>query len=93
MDINKTNTHGLSSSISTSTPTSTPSVLNNSNNIIMNNNNNQLQSSLMISIKVSIVDLNVTKTLQFNSSILVYDALKIIREKIPETNTNNGILK
>ena len=87
MDINKTNTHGLSSSISTSTPTSTPSVLNN------NNNSNQLQSSLMISIKVSIVDLNVTKTLQFNPSILVYDALKIIREKIPETNTNNGILK
>jgi hypothetical protein len=88
MDINKTNTHGLSSSISTSTPTSTPSVLNNNNN----NNNNQLQSSIMISIKVSIVDLNVTKTLQFNPSILVYDALKIIREKIPETNTNNGIL-
>ena len=88
MDINKTNTHGLSSSISTSTPTSTPSVLNNNNN-----NSNQLQSSLMISIKVSIVDLNVTKTLQFNPSILVYDALKIIREKIPETNTNNGILK
>ena len=42
-----------------------------------------------ISLKVRIVDLNITKTFQFAASTLVFDALKIIREKIPETNTTN----
>ena len=47
-------------------------------------------SSSLLSIKVRLVDLNIIKTLQFNPSTLVFDALKIIREKIPETNTTNG---
>lgn len=36
----------------------------------------------VISLKVKIVDLNITKTLQFNTNALVYDALNLIREKI-----------
>lgn len=49
-------------------------------------------SSSMLSIKVRLVDLNIVKTLQFNPATLVFDALKIIREKIPEINTcANGI--
>jgi len=46
----------------------------------------------MLSIKVHIIDLNITKTLQFNPTTLVFDALKIIREKVPETNTETGKL-
>ena len=51
---------------------------------------NSIQSTSLLSIKVRLVDLNIIKTLQFNPSTLVFDALKIIREKIPETNTTNG---
>lgn len=51
---------------------------------------NGQNSSSMISIKVRFVDSNITKTLQFNPQTLVYDALKIIREKIPETSSTNG---
>lgn len=47
-------------------------------------------SSSLLSIKVRFIDSNIIKTLQFNPNTLVYDALKIIREKIPETNTTNG---
>ena len=47
-------------------------------------------ASSSLSLKVRIVDFNITKTLQFTPSTLVFDALKIIREKIPETNTANG---
>lgn len=47
-------------------------------------------SSSVLSIKVRFVDSNITKTLQFNQQTLVYDALKIIREKIPETSSTNG---
>lgn len=56
-------------------------------------NHSQLSSSSsssVISIKVRFVDSNIMKTLQFNQQTLVYDALKIIREKIPETNSTNG---
>ena len=52
---------------------------------------NSIQSTSLLSIKVRLVDLNIIKTLQFNPSTLVFDALKIIREKIPETNTTNGL--
>lgn len=47
-------------------------------------------TSSMLSIKVHIKDLNLAKTLQFNPTTLVFDALKIIREKVPETNTEAG---
>jgi len=52
---------------------------------------NSIQSTSLLSIKVRLVDLNIIKTLQFNPNTLVFDALKIIREKIPETNTTNGL--
>ncbi|CAF0748960.1 unnamed protein product [Brachionus calyciflorus] len=44
----------------------------------------------LLSIKVRFVDLEIVKTLQFNPSTLVFDALKIIREKIPETSSINA---
>ena len=43
-----------------------------------------------MSIKVRLVDSNIIKTLQFNPNTIVFDALKIIREKIPETNHANS---
>ena len=56
-----------------------------------NANGASAPTTSMLSIKVHIVDANVTKTLQFNPATLVYDALKIIREKVPETNKETGI--
>jgi hypothetical protein len=44
-------------------------------------------SSPLISLKVRLVDANIAKTLQFSPSTLVYDALRIIREKLAETNS------
>ena len=56
-----------------------------------NSSTSTLQTSTtMLSIKVHIKDHNLTKTLQFNPTTLVFDALKIIREKVPETNTETG---
>jgi len=43
----------------------------------------------MLSLKVSVLGSQVTKTMQFDPSMIVYDACKIIREKIPEANTGN----
>lgn len=39
-----------------------------------------------LSLRINIVDRNVTKTMQFNPSTSVYDACKFIREKISEAN-------
>lgn len=39
---------------------------------------------MSLSLKVSIVEKNVVKTLQFEPSTIVYDACRIIREKISE---------
>lgn len=39
-----------------------------------------------LSLKVSVVDKNVIKTMQFEPSTMVYDACRIIREKISEAN-------
>ena len=47
-------------------------------------------STNLISVKVRFIDSNISKTLQFNATTLVFDALKIIREKIPETSTTDG---
>ena len=43
----------------------------------------------MLSLKVNIKHLNLSKTLQFIPNTLVFDALKVIREKIPEINTDD----
>ena len=78
---------------STPSNTNTLTTANTTNNIASQlASGNSSSSSSMISIKVRIVDSNIIKTLQFNPSTLVYDALKIIKEKIPETNTENGNL-
>jgi talin len=42
-----------------------------------------------LSLKVSALGTQVTKTMQFDPSTIVYDACKIIREKIPESSTGN----
>jgi hypothetical protein len=44
-------------------------------------------ASSLISLKVRLVEANISKTLQFSPSTLVYDALRIIREKLAETNS------
>jgi len=38
----------------------------------------------LLSLKISIVDFSMVKTMQFDPSTNVYDASRIIREKIPE---------
>ena len=38
----------------------------------------------MLSLKISVVDYSMVKTMQFDPSTTVYDATRIIREKIPE---------
>lgn len=39
-----------------------------------------------LSLKISVVGSNVVKTMQFDPSTIVFDACKIIRDKIPENN-------
>lgn len=41
---------------------------------------------MALSLKINIVDSNVTKTIVFDASSTVYDACKIIREKCTEAN-------
>lgn len=41
----------------------------------------------MISIKVNIIDLKSSKTLQFFPSTIIFDALKMIRDKVPDINS------
>lgn len=42
---------------------------------------------VVVSLKIKVPELGVLKTVQFNQSIQVYDACKVVREKIPETAT------
>lgn len=39
-----------------------------------------------LSLRINIIDSNVTKTMVFDPSTTVYDACRIIREKITEAN-------
>lgn len=39
-----------------------------------------------LSLKISVVDNNVVKTMQFEPSIMVYDACRLIKDKITEAN-------
>ena len=39
-----------------------------------------------LSLKISVVDKNVVKTMQFEPSIMVYDACRLIKDKITEAN-------
>ena len=39
-----------------------------------------------LSLKISVVEYNVVKTMQFDPSTIVFDACKIIRDKIPDAN-------
>ena len=43
-----------------------------------------------LSLKISVVGSSVVKTFQFDPSTIVFDACRIIRDKIPEANTGNG---
>jgi talin len=42
-----------------------------------------------LSLKVGLVGANVVKTMQFDPATIVYDACKIIREKLPGSNEGN----
>lgn len=46
----------------------------------------------ILTLKIRLVNKDKTILIQFNSNIIVYDALKIIREKVAEANTTDGIL-
>lgn len=46
---------------------------------------------MTLSLKVSIVEKNIVKTLQFEPSTIVYDACRIIREKISEGGGDSGL--
>ena len=43
-----------------------------------------------LSLKISVVGNNVVKTMQFEPSTIVYDACKIIRDRIDEIHQGNG---
>lgn len=45
-----------------------------------------------LSLKISVAEKNVIKTIQFEPSMMVYDACRIIREKILEANLGQGNL-
>ena len=45
---------------------------------------------MSLALKIHIVEQNVTKTIQFDGNTVVYDACKIIREKITEANLGQG---
>ncbi|KAK3735578.1 hypothetical protein RRG08_054151 [Elysia crispata] len=40
-------------------------------------------------LKISVIDQNAIKTMQFESSTIVYDACRMIRDRIPEANPSN----
>ena len=43
-----------------------------------------------LSLKISVVESNLVKTMQFDPSIQVFDAIRLIREKLAETNIGQG---
>ena len=43
----------------------------------------------MLSLKIKVVGSDVTKTMQFDPSTIIFDACRIIREKIPEAAVGN----
>lgn len=43
----------------------------------------------MLSLRIGVVGSNVIKTMQFDPSMIVFDACRILREKIPEANVDN----
>lgn len=45
---------------------------------------------MALALKIHIVEQNVTKMMQFDPSTMVFDACRIIREKITEANLGQG---
>lgn len=45
---------------------------------------------MSLSLRINIVDSNVTKTIVFDPTTTVYDACKVIREKCTEANLGQG---
>lgn len=43
-----------------------------------------------LSLKICIRQCNVVKTMQFEPSTAVYDACRVIRERVPEAQTGQG---
>lgn len=43
-----------------------------------------------LSLKICVRQCNVVKTMQFEPSTAVYDACRIIRERVPEAQTGQG---
>jgi len=43
-----------------------------------------------LSLRVSVVGSSVVKTMQFDPGLQVFDACRIVRDKIPEANQGNG---
>lgn len=43
-----------------------------------------------LSLKISVVGSSVVKTMQFDPATIVFDACRILRDKIPEANEGNG---
>lgn len=44
-----------------------------------------------LSLKICVRQCNVVKTMQFEPSTPVYDACRIIRERVPEAQTGQGL--
>lgn len=45
---------------------------------------------VVLSLKICVRQCNVVKTMQFEPSTAVYDACRIIRERVPEAQTGQG---
>lgn len=46
-----------------------------------------------LSLKICVRHCNVVKTMQFEPSTAVYDACRVIRERVPEAQTGQGVSK
>ena len=42
-----------------------------------------------LSLKISVIDMNVVKTMQFEPSTIVYDACRMIRDAVPAVANSN----
>ena len=46
-----------------------------------------------LSLRISIVKSNNVKMMQFDENVVVYDAMRIIRERVPDAAQGQGILR
>ena len=49
-----------------------------------------MDKAKLLSLKIRIVDTNQTNTVQLNNNTIVFDALRLLKENLTETNKKDG---